>query len=155
MPLLLLEDCLRCFNYLLETRDCTLLTCCVRQKFCHKVEKTKVARNCLKWRENCSKIISKFFDQICFNLCLKKNCQKMEEEKKVERNCLKLRENRLKMFNSMNEMNIARTIPRCVPQSGNVCIYHCLLLDYPLPVPCYVLQQTLISQNRADSARSR
>ena len=48
---LLLEDCLKCFNCLHETGDCTLLTCCVRTKFGHKREKTKVAQNCLKCQQ--------------------------------------------------------------------------------------------------------
>ena len=36
----------------LRTVHCTLLTCCVRKKIGKKMEKTKVAQNCLKWREN-------------------------------------------------------------------------------------------------------
>ena len=48
----------------------------------------KIARNCLKWQENC------FLNLTCVR---KKNCQKMENTK-VARNCLKWRENCSKMF---------------------------------------------------------
>ena len=69
LPLFLLEDCLRCFNCLLETGDCTLLTCCVRKKFGHKMEKTKVAR----------KLFLKFVTKFCFKLVFGKIGHKMEK----------------------------------------------------------------------------
>ena len=60
------------------------------------MEKTKIARNCLKWRENGSTIKFEIFDQF-FLTCVRKKSQKMEKTKGA-RNCLKWRENCSKVF---------------------------------------------------------